>query len=401
MSGQTVVVLGGGTGGIVAARRLRRELEDGDRVVVVEREPTYRFAPSFLWVLTGERRPEQISADLRRLRRRGIELVEAEARAIDAEALRIETSNGPLAYDRLVVALGAELAPELLPGFAEAALDVYTLEGAAQAGRMLEGFSGGRVAVLVSRLPYKCPAAPYETALLTEALLRKRGIRGRSSVDVYTPEPLPMPTAGPELGAAVREILESREIGFHPEQTAERVEPGARELVLAGGERVPYDLLVGIPPHRAPAVVSESALAGETGFVPVDRATLATTLESVSAIGDVASIPIAGGKFLPKAGVFAHGQAERVAGRIAAELRGRAATGSFDGKGACFLEMGDGVAAYASGDFYAEPAPKVRLRRPGRHWHLGRSPSSATGSGVGSDDRRRPQWKGTPDGREQ
>jgi sulfide:quinone oxidoreductase len=372
MAGQTVVVLGGGTGGIVAARRLRRELAAEDRVVVVEREPIYRFAPSFLWVLTGERRPEQISADLRRLRRRGIELVEAEARAIDTDARRVETSNGPIAYDRLVVALGAELAPELLSGFAEAAQNVYTLDGAVEAGRALEGFDGGRVVVLVSRLPYKCPAAPYETALLTEALLRKRGIRDRSSVDVYTPEPFPMPTAGPEMGAAARGILESRGIGFHPEQVVERIEPAARELVLVDGERVPFDLLLGIPPHRAPAVIRESILAGETGFVPVDRATLVSSVEGVFAIGDVASIPLAGGRFLPKAGVFAHSQAEAVAKRIAAERRGRTIADTFDGNGACFLEMGDGVAAYASGDFYAEPVPKIRLRRPGRRWHLGK-----------------------------
>ena len=372
MPGNTVVVLGGGTGGIVAAHRLRRQLAADDRVVVVERDPVYRFAPSFLWVLTGERRPEQISVDLGQLRRRGIELVEAEARAIDTDARRVETSNGPIAYDRLVVALGAELAPELLPGFADAALDVYTLDGAVRTGRALEGFEGGRVVVLVSRLPYKCPAAPYETALLTEALLRKRGIRDRASVNVYTPEPFPMPTAGPEMGAAVRGILEARGIGFHPEQAVERIEPAARELVLGDGERIPFDLLLGVPPHRAPAPVRESALAGESGFVPVDRATLETSVEGVFAIGDVASIPLAGGRFLPKAGVFAHGQAEVVAKRIAAELRGRTPSADFDGNGACFLEMGDGVAAYASGDCYAEPAPQVRLRRPGRQWHLGK-----------------------------
>ena len=372
MGPNTVVMLGGGTGGIVAAHRLRRELAAEDRVVVVERDPIYRFAPSFLWVMSGERRPEQISADLRRLRRRGIELVETEARAIDTDAHRVETSNGPIAYDRLVVALGAELAPELLSGFAEAALNVYTLEGALEAARAIEGFDGGRVAVLVSRLPYKCPAAPYETALLTEALLRKRGIRDRASVDVYTPETFPMPTAGPEMGAAVRSILETRGIGFHPEQVVERVEPSARELVLAGRERVPFDLLLGIPPHRAPAPVRESALAGESGFVPVDSATLATSVEGVFAIGDATSIPLANGRFLPKAGVFAHGQAEVVAKRIAAALRGSTPTTEFDGKGGCFLEMGDGDAAYASGDFYADPAPEVRLRRPGRHWHLGK-----------------------------
>ncbi len=370
MAENTVVVLGGGTGGVVAAHRLRGALGHDDRVVVVEREPLYRFAPSFLWVLTGDRRPEQITTDIRRLRRRGIEVVEAEALSIETGARRVETSAGPVSYDRLVVALGAELAPELLPGFSETALNVYTVEGAVGASQELDRFESGRVVVLVSRLPYKCPAAPYETALLTEALLRRRGIRERSTIDVYTPEPFPMPTAGPEIGAAVREMLESRGVGFHPEQPAERIEPSTRELVLVNGERVPFDLLLGIPPHEAPAVVRESPLAGESGFIAVDRVTLATRLDGVFAIGDATSIPIAGGKFLPKAGVFAHGQAEHVARRIAAELGGRTPAGAFDGKGACFLEMGDGVAAYASGNFYAEPGPSVRLRRPGRHWHL-------------------------------
>jgi sulfide:quinone oxidoreductase len=368
MAAHTVVVVGGGTGGIVAANRLRRRLRAEDRVVLVERDPVYRFAPSFLWVLTGERRPERISVELGRLRRRGIELVEVEARGLDTDARRVETSNGPIGYDRLVLAAGAELAPDLLPGFGEAALNVYTLDGAVAANRALEGFTGGRVVVLVSRLPYKCPAAPYETALLSEALLRKRGIE--ASVDVYTPEPFPMPTAGAEIGAAVRSILEQRGIGFHPEQTVEQIDVVARELVLAGGERVPYDLLLGVPPHRASRLLAESPLAGPTGFVPVDSATLATQVDGVYAIGDAASIPIAGGKFLPKAGVFANKQAQIVAARIAEELRGASPKGRFDGSGGCFLELGEGAAAYASGSFYGEAGPTMRLRRPGRQWHL-------------------------------
>ncbi len=371
MAGETVLVLGGGTGGLVAANHLARN-KGGARTVLVERDPVYRFAPSFLWVMSGARRPEQVTADLRRLTHRGVELVQAEVRAIDTTAGRVETSTGPVPYDRLVVALGAELAPDALPGFTEAAHSVYTLEGAVSAGRALEEFEGGRVVVVVSRLPYKCPAAPYETALLAEALLRKRGVRSGSTVEVYTPEPFPMPTAGPVLGEALQGILEQRRIGFHPEQSVERIEPEARELVLTSGERVAYDLMLGVPAHRAPAPARESSLAAETGFIPVDRATLATNAEGVFAIGDITTIPVAGGKFLPKAGVFAHGQAKVVARRIAAELSGRAASDAFEGKGACFLEMGGGVAAYATGDFYAEEAPQVTLRRPGRHWHLGK-----------------------------
>lgn len=371
MAKKIVVVLGGGTGGLVVARALRRRLASEDRVVIVEREPIYRFAPSFLWVMSGSRRAEQISGDMRGLRRRGIEVVETSVDGIDAQRQRVATSTGDVSYDRLVVALGAELAPEALPGFAEGAHNLYTLEGAETAGRALAGLERGRVAVLVSRLPYKCPAAPYEAAFLAEALLRKRGVRPSVTVDVYTPEPLPMPTAGEDVGRAVAAMLEARGIGFHAQQSVERIDGSARRLVFADGVQVGYDVLVGIPPHRAPAAVAESGLAGPTGFVPVDRHSLATALEGVHAIGDVTQIPLAEGRFmLPKAGVFAHAEAGVVAERIASELAGRESRAVFDGRGACFIELGDGAAGYASGDFYAEGAPRVRMRRPGRHWHL-------------------------------
>lgn len=370
MAGKTVVVLGAGSGGLVASRSLRRHLPDADKVILVERSPVYRFAPSFLWILSGARSSAQVTADLGRVRRHGIDLMQGDVLGIDPAAGKVSTSDGDLTYDRLVISLGADIAPDALPGFAEAAHNVYTSGGADAGRRALEGFGGGRVAVLVSRLPYKCPAAPYETAFLAEASLRRHGVREHSTVDVYTPEPFPMPTAGPVMGKALESMLSARGIRLHPNVTVDHVDPRACEIVFTDGARSGYDLLLGIPPHRAPSAVRSSGLAAETGFVPVDRGTLATSAEGVFAIGDVTTIPIAGGKFLPKAGVFAHAQAEVVAARIANELRGRRPTAVFDGRGSCFVELGDGAAAFATGNFYAEDAPAISLRRPGRHWHL-------------------------------
>jgi sulfide:quinone oxidoreductase len=371
MAEHTVVILGGGTGGLVTARRLRRLLDAADRVVVVDRDPDYRFAPSFLWVMTGARSPGQVCAQRARLRREGTEILRAEARGIDVSGRRVTTSEAEIGFDRLVIALGAELAPAALPGFTEAAHNLYTLDGAAAAGQALRDFGSGRVVVAVSRLPYKCPAAPYEAAFLTEALLRRRS--RDATVDIYTPEPSPMPTAGPVLGEALAGMLAERGIGFHPNQAIERIDAQARELVLASGQRAGYDLLLGIPAHRPPEAAAASGLAGGSGFVPVDRATLATSAEGVYAIGDVTAIPLAGGKFLPKAGVFAEAQAKVVARNIAADLAGRRPTATFDGAGACFVELGDGRGAFATGNFYAPGGPQIRLRRPGRHWHLAKA----------------------------
>jgi len=373
MADRTVLVLGGGTGGLVAARRLRRLLDPADRVILADRSPAYSFAPSFLWVMTGARRPEQVSADRGRLRRAGIEVLCADIREIDIPHRTVKTSQAQVGFDQLVIALGADLAPGALTGFTQAAHNVYTLEGASAAGAALRQFDGGRIAVLVSSLPYKCPAAPYETAFLAEALLRRRGVRERSSVAVYTPEPLPMPTAGPAVGEALAAMLADRGISFHPGHAAESIDPGTREISFGGGERASYDLLLGVPPHRAPEAARTSGLAAETGFLPVDRSTLATSAEGVFAIGDITTIPVAGGKFLPKAGVFAEAEAGVVAANIAAGLAGKTPAATFDGNGACFVELGDRRAAFASGNFYAPSGPAIRMRRPGPHWHLAKA----------------------------
>ncbi len=363
----TAVVLGGGIGGIVAARSLRRLLDPSDRVVLVERDPVLRFAPSILWVMAGQRRPDEIVGDVRRLRRRGIEVVEAEVVGIDPTERLVETTAGTIAGDAIVVSLGANLAPDALEGFAENALNIYTVEGATDAHRALAEISSGKVAVVVGGTPYKCPAAPWEAAFLADALLRRRGVRDRTEVDVYTPEPLPMPVAGPAVGAALVGMLEARGIGFHPGRSATALKEGG--VSFDDGSAAYADLVLGVPPHRPPAVLASAGLAPEGGYVPVDPGTLSAG-EGVYVIGDAAAIPIAGGKLLPKAGVFAEGEARVVAARIAAAFAGRTPEQTFDGNGACFVELGAGSAAYASGNFYDPDGPAVALRRPGRHWHL-------------------------------
>jgi sulfide:quinone oxidoreductase len=281
------------------------------------------------------------------------------------------TSAGEQGYDYLVVALGADLAPEGMPGYQEAANNFFDLEGATRLGRALASFDGGRVVVAISSLPYKCPAAPYEAALLIDDLLRRRGIRDRVELAVYTPEPQPMPVAGPVVGGAVRAMLEGQGIHYHPTVQLASIDPERRELVFKAGATAGFDLLAGVPPHRPPRAVRESPLASEAGWVPVDRRTLATRSENVYAIGDAASITLPNGKPLPKAGVFAHAEGLAVASEIAAQVQGDGAR-EFDGVGYCWVSMTRDRAGFASGAFYAEPGPRMDLRRPGRLWHLGK-----------------------------
>ncbi|MHB8684744.1 MAG: FAD-dependent oxidoreductase, partial [Dehalococcoidia bacterium] len=149
---QTVVVLGGGIGGVVAARRLRALAPPQARVVLVEKSLRQSYPPSYTWVMTGERRPDAITRDLARLRRKGIEVVEAAVDAIDADARTVSAGGAEITFDHLVVALGADLAPEAVPGLAGQAFTYYQAAEAERLHHALDGFTGGRVALVIPSL---------------------------------------------------------------------------------------------------------------------------------------------------------------------------------------------------------------------------------------------------------
>ena len=372
IGGKTVLVLGGGIGGIVTASLLRKRLSRAHRVVLAERESQHVFSPSLLWLMVGARREREISRPLASIARHGIELVQGEVDEIDPVTRRAHVGGQNILADYIVVALGAELAPEIIPGLAEAGHNFYTLAGAQSLNQARSGLRRGHLVVLVGGIPFKCPAAPYEAAMLLEADVRKRGVREAVTVDLYTPEPGPMPVAGPEVSARVRQLVESRGVRVHTEHIVSEVDPSGRLIRFKNGVTAPFNLLAYVPPHRAPAVVRASGVTSESGWVPVNRQTLETKFPCVYAIGDVTGIPLVTGKPLPKAGVFAHGEAEVVANNIVHAITGAGTPRSFEGHGACFIEIGDGRAGFGSGNFLAEPAQQVRLRQPGRLLHLGK-----------------------------
>ena len=372
MRGKTILILGGGVGGIVTANALRESLASEHRIVVVDKRAEYIFTPSLLWVMTGWRQPDQITKDLRHMLQFGIEVVQAEVQEIDPERAIVRANGDDLAYDYLVVTLGADLAPEVMPGYVETAYNFFDLEGTTKLWSALQRFEGGRVAVLVSAMPFKCPAAPYEAAMLIEDVLRRRGIRDRCQVRVFTPEPQPMLVAGPDMGVSVVGMLATKNIGFHPNLSLDHIDPVRQTLVFKNGRQDSFDILAAVPPHRPPTVVKESSLANEAGWVTVDKHTLQTHFENIYAIGDVTAIILNNGLPLPKAGTFAHAEAEAVAARIIAEIGGSVPQAEFDGVGYCWIEAGSGSAGFASGQFYAEPNPVVGQPRSGRLWHWGK-----------------------------
>jgi sulfide:quinone oxidoreductase len=352
-----VLILGGGFGGIATARRLKETLDPNDEVILVDRRQHFMVGFRKTWALVGESTLEEGQRPLESLTGLGVRVMHEPVTRIDPEG-RTGTVGGDqiLSADALVVALGAELVPEAIPGFQQYAYDVYDPQDIPRAAQALKEFQGGKLVLGIFGAPYKCPPAPYEMALLINDALKARGVK--ANVEVFSPQPMSLPI----LGAVGCDLIESRladkGIAFLPNHKATAVEAG--EVVFAN-ERRPFDLLFGVPPHRPPAVVRESGLVGSSGWVSVNARTLETQFPGVYAIGDVVQIGLANGKPLPKAGVFAEAMGETVADRIAATFAGQEPEATFKGEGGCYLEVGTGQAMMVKGQFLAEPEPEVEL----------------------------------------
>ena len=281
------LVLGGGFGGITVATELKRSLGDDHDVVLVDRAERFSMGLRKLWELVGHATIAEGSRRRDALSSLGIRVVSEGVESIDADARSATVGGEVIDGDYLVVALGAVPRPDLVPGLAEHGHDVWSTAGVPGAAKALASLAEGSALVLIAGAPYPCPPAPYECAMHIDGYLHSRGRREAVDLSVATVQPMLMPNAGVEGSTWMGERLAERSISFRTGAKIDRVEAGT--VVLEDGE-LPFDLLVTVPPHRAPDVVTESGLTGESGWVPVDRSTLQTSYENVYAVGDVTGI---------------------------------------------------------------------------------------------------------------
>ncbi|ELY66478.1 NAD(P)/FAD-dependent oxidoreductase [Natronococcus jeotgali] len=359
-----IAIVGAGTGGTVLANRLAEELqteiEAGDvEVRLITADPEHVYKPMFLYVPFGKKTVEDAKRPVEELIDRRVTL--SIGRVIDVDTDRKKLSfadSSVLAYDQLVLATGATLEPEAVPGLAEGGHHFYGPDGAERLRDELAEFTEGHLVLSVVGVPHMCPAAPVEFVLMVDDWLRERGLR--EDVDLTYTYPINRAHGLESIADWATDLFERRDIALETFFNVEEIDPDDEVIGTVEGNELEYDLLVAIPPHAGSDLVTDAGL-GEDGWVDVDRNTLeATNAEDVYAVGDVADVPTS------KAGSVAHYEAGVVADRLASRVRGQTPTATYDGKTVCFLEAGMSEATFIEFTYGEEPF----VREPSKplHW---------------------------------
>jgi sulfide:quinone oxidoreductase len=345
----SVLILGAGFAGLELATVLSSEVPDEVDVTIVDSSDAFVFGFSKLDLMFGRADLAGVRVPYANLHKPSVRFAQETVISIDPERRRVTTDAATYEPDILVVALGADLDPAATPGLVEEGSEFYTVEGAARVSQLLPAFGGGDVIIGVLGNFFKCPAAPFETALMLHDYLEARGRRSASTISIVSPMATPIPIS-PEASAGILEAIGERDIEWRPQSKVTSLDPVTKIATLADGDTMPYGLFLGVPVHRASKVVEDSALA-EDGWIPVDHRTFATTFEGVYAIGDVTSAPV------PRVGAIAEGEARTLAEVLIHQIKGGEAPDDYRGKATCYIEFGGAKVARFDANFLSGPTP--------------------------------------------
>ena len=352
-----VLILGGGFGGLAASNEIRQQLNSSQvKITVVDKKNWFMVGFAKLWIIRGTRTFENSIGSLEQLSKKDINFIQEEILRIDLQSKFVKTTNQNISYDYLIIAMGAALAPEKIKGLKENSLNLYDHDQLAKIHDSLSEIKSGNIAIAITAMPYKCPPAPFEASLLIDSLLREKNIRENVKIHFYSPAPITLPAAGPEVSQQILDLIKSENITFHDSCKIKSVEKN--KLIFENGE-ASFDVLIAVPPHIAPKVIYEAGLAKEGGFIPITR-DCKTSFENVFAVGDVTSLPVAE-KAVPKAGIFAEGEAITVAKNIISKIQNEKSSELFDGKGGCFIESGRDTASLIEVNMFTEPNPTTKI----------------------------------------
>ncbi|WP_128561122.1 NAD(P)/FAD-dependent oxidoreductase [Methylobacterium crusticola] len=321
--GARVVVVGGGFGGVTAARALHGA---GLAVTLVEPAETYVACPFSNEVIAGLRPMSAQVFGYEGVRRAGIALARTAAVAVDGGARRLRLADGgSLDYDRLVLSPGIALRFDALPRYDEAAAEAmpHAWKAGAQTERLAAQLAampdGGTVVLSVPGNPYRCPPGPYERASLIAHVLKTRKPRSKLIVldakDTFSKQ---------RLFEAAWKALYPDHLEYVPLAGGGQVTSVDPATLTVATDFAAYKAAVAciIPPQRAAPIAAAAGVADRTGWCPIDPVTFESRLvPGIHVVGDAA---IAGA--MPKSAFAANAQAKACADAVAALLADRPPT---------------------------------------------------------------------------
>lgn len=348
-----VLIVGGGAGGTILANTLDKRRFD---VTVLSASAGHMFQPALLYVAFKDA-TRDIIRDERTLLGRHVKFVQDAATHIDLNARAVTTAGGKhLEYDYIVLATGIRPDPGQIPGLAEVSAEFGNYHSSiAQAEKLwakLDAFQGGTIALGQSTPVIKCPPSPVEGILLTDELLRKRGLREKTRLVFFTPYPRPYPAE--PISEVVEPIMKARGIEIMTFFDVDRIDPETRTITSIEGDEIKYDLPIIIPPFIGADISFEPGdVLDQSGFVVADRETLRVKgTDTAFAIGDGTTVPTS------KSGVAAHLEAKVVA----KSLEDKPA--KFNGRTNCPLDVAFGRGTFVVGSYDAPvvKSPPNRLK---------------------------------------
>lgn len=303
------VIIGGGSGGITVAARLKRRLPQAD-IAVIEPSDQHFYQP--FWTLVGagivpkeaSKRPEQSVMP------RGVTWIRDRVKDIDPDGQTVRLVTGQqVGYDALIVAPGLQIDWGKVRGLEDAlgqdgVCSIYDHAQAETTWRMIDSFRGGRAVFTAPATPIKCGGAPQKIMFLAEETFERNGVRGKSTVDFYTGGAVIFGVQ--EIAAAPEKVKERKGLDYHDyhdKHDLHELRPESREAVFYQTSEqgvkevvVPYDLLHVVPPMSAPDFIKSSPLALSNGplkgWMAVDHGTLQHPMyKNVFGLGDVIGTP--------------------------------------------------------------------------------------------------------------
>ncbi|NWS87437.1 SQOR protein, partial [Toxostoma redivivum] len=354
-----VLVLGGGTGGIAMSARMKRKV-GAENVAVVEPSKTHYYQPMWTLVGGGVKQLADSARPMGSVIPKGVEWIKSQVTTLDPDKNCVWLENDTkVSYKYLIIALGISLHYEKIKGLPEGfdhpkIGSNYSVQTVEKTWRALQDFKEGNAIFTFPNTPVKCAGAPQKIMYLSDAYLRKTGKRSKANIMFNTS--LGVIFGVKKYADALLEVIKDRNLTVNYKCNLIEVRADKHEAVFENLDKpgvtevYQYEMLHVTPPMGPPAVLVNSPVSDEGGWVDVDKETLQhKKYPNVFGIGDCTNLPTS------KTAAAVAAQSGVLDKTISLVMKNEMPVKKYDGYTSCPLVTGYNKVILAEFDYNAQP----------------------------------------------